>query len=727
MHQPLYKDPVSGQYTLPWVRLHAVKDYLHMAEVLARYPRVKATFNFVPSLVEQIEDYAAGRARDRWAALSLKATLDDEDKRFMLASFFSISWERFVRRYPRYWQLLQLRNQLDGEVELVSDQYWRDLAAWFNLAWIEPGTIEREPELRALVERGRNFSQKDVQTILDWHHRIAGQVLPAYRELAARGQIELSTSPYYHPILPLLTDTRSAREASSHLTLPNVLFHHPEDAEEQLRRGRASHQQTFGREPTGLWPSEGAVSHPVAEMVARQGGWRWVATDEAILTRSIGRGIERDGDGNVTNPQVLYQPYLLGGSDVAFVFRDRVLSDRIGFVYRHFAGRDAAEDLVARLHRVRDALADDPSPHLVPIILDGENCWEEYPENGRDFLNGLYELLSRDDTLRTVTLSEYVQEHRPRARIERLAAGSWIFGNLETWIGESEQNRAWEYLAITRAQVVRWQGEAVRSPEERERVWRALYTAEGSDWFWWYYSRNKFGQEQMFDQEFRSHLANVYRYMSLPAPPWLARPIWSEPPPRFRAPSGYTSPRVTVDPVPPAEWAHAGYLDARRSSGAMQMGGGVLGRVYFGYNPADLQARIEASDDLADYSVALYVGRDGVEPSNQWPRYGEDRQPTHRSAAPLVWEIALPSQTTERAVVSRARGEEEWEEVGEVTSAARKGGVVEICLPLAQLELELGQTVSLFVALARDRRIVETLPSVGDDHERLTLTLASHA
>jgi hypothetical protein len=230
----------------------------------------------------------------------------------------------------------------------------------------------------------------------------------------------------------------------------------------------------------------------------------------------------------------------------------------------------------------------------------------------------------------------------------------------------------------------------------------------------------------MFDQEFRLHLANVYRYMSLPTPPWLERPIWSEPPPRFRAPSGYISPRLSADPVPAGDWAHAGYLDARRSSGAMQMGGGVLGRVYFGYNPADLHLRIEAGDDLTLYGVAVYVGVEGVGPANAWPRFADDRAPNHRSAAPLAWEIALPP-TAERAIVSRARGGEEWEDVGELSEVARKGGVAEIGVPLARLGLELGRTVCLFVALARDRRIVETLPSLGDDHERLTFTLAAYA
>jgi alpha-amylase/alpha-mannosidase (GH57 family) len=269
MHQPLYKEAVDGRYTLPWVRLHAVKDYLHMAEVLAAHPGVKATFNFVPSLVEQLRDYAEGHAEDRWQALSLNERLSAEDKRFALNSFFSISWERFVKRYPRYWQLLQLRNQLDGAVELLSDQYWRDLAAWFNLAWIEPETLARDPRLAALVEKGRGFTRRDIATILETHRELCARVLPTYRELAARGQIELSTSPYYHPILPLLIDTRVAREPTPHMTLPNVLFHHPEDAVEQLQRGRAAHLATFGHEARGLWPSEGAVSHDVAELLAR--------------------------------------------------------------------------------------------------------------------------------------------------------------------------------------------------------------------------------------------------------------------------------------------------------------------------------------------------------------------------------------------------------------------------------------------------------------------------
>jgi len=728
MHQPFYKDALTGRYSLPWVRLHAAKDYLHMAEVLAEYPRVKATFNFVPSLVEQIEDYAERRAEDRWEQISRKERPDDDDKRFMLESFFSISWDRFIRRYPRYWQILQLRNNLNGAVDLLSETYWRDLAVLFNLAWIEPTTIAREPELGRLVDKGRGFSQHDVDTVLDWHHRIAARVLPAYHRLLDRGQIEVSTSPYFHPILPLLVDTRSAREATPGMTLPNVLFHFPEDAREQLRLARRKHKECFGAPPTGLWPSEGALSHAVCELLTEQGdagGWRWAATDEALLAGSLGVAIERDADGNVLNPEVLYQPYRFADSGMALVFRDRVLSDRIGFVYRHFGGQAAADDLVDRLRLARQRLGNAEGPWLAPIVLDGENCWEEYADNGNEFLNALYRRLSEEDDLETVTLSEYVAAYPPRRSVERLKAGSWIYGSLETWIGEEEQNRAWEYLALARARLLQWQVGGGADADATERAWHELRVAEGSDWFWWYYSRNKFGQEAMFDQEFRAHLGNVYLATGLPVPPWLTRPILGDPPARFRSPAGYIHPRLSSDPKPTLEWTNAGFLDARRSTGAVQQGGGVLSRVYYGFNPADLYVRLEASEDLAPYSVAIYVRRPDAPTWNARPRYAGDEAAQGIGDAHIVWEVMVPPHATERAVVARALGFDQWETIADLGEVARKGAVLEVAVPLEQLDLRLGDTIGLIVALERERRILELLPSVDDDPNELIFTLAA--
>ena len=729
MHQPLYKDAVDGHYTLPWVRLHAVKDYLHMAEVLADYPKVKATFNFVPSLVEQLNDYASGKAEDAWESICRQDFLTDADKRFMLKSFFSISAERFIRRYPRYWLMLQMRNQADGGIDLFAESYWRDLSAWFNLAWIEPRVLSRVPELAALVKKGSKFTASEVELILSWHHRLCGQVMPAYRQLLDRGQIEISTSPYYHPILPLLLDVHSAHEASPNLLLPNAESNWRDDARAHLLRAREAHFAAFGAEPTGLWPSEGSVSQQVVDLLTdgSAGQWAWAATDEAILAGSLDQSIARDADGHLTDRAWLYQPYRAGESELSLIFRDRAISDRIGFVYRHLAPREAANDLIHRLHVIRDRLAYDPAPHLVPIILDGENCWEEYPDNGDEFLRALYAGLSQDPTIETVSLSDYVRRFPPTRSISRVKAGSWIFGNLETWVGEAEQNRAWEYLSIARQQLVDWEkGQTHPDPKKRADAWRELYVAEGSDWFWWYYSRNKFGQEQMFDKEFRTHLANVYHLIELPVPGWLLRPISGEWHGRYQAPSGYVSPRLDADRQPDAAWTHAGSLEAGRSTGSMQQGSGVLRRLYFGYNPADVVFRIEANEDLSPYTVWLYIATGGTNTgriAHITPDNTSARIPMDFIAS---WQLCLLPSTPGSAILSRATPEGVWEMVGNLPEMMAKGNVVEVEIPLARLGIGYGQILGLQLALVRDERIIEALPTVGDEFEQLSLTLATH-
>ena len=422
MHQPYYKDSQSGEYLLPWVRLHAVKDYLHMAEVLAAHPGVHVTFNLVPSLVEQLLEYASGQAQDRFQTLGLQESWTAEEKAFLLANCFSINWDNIIRRYPRYWQLLQLRQQAPNEALLFTDEYFRDLVAWFNLAWIDPNRLEQDPLLRQLVEKGVGFSIDDVRSILGKHREIMGQILPLYRHLEAAGQLELIVSPYYHPILPLVMDNRYARRASPGLPLPDVLFAHPEDASEQIRLAVGAHRCHLGRQPRGLWPSEGAVCPEIVFRLAQE-GFTWFGSDEAVLALSVGQWVQRDGYGHVTNPHLLYQPYRthVGEHPPAVVFRDRLLSDRIGFVYKHWNGVDAAGDLVHRLHRIRENLNDPTRPYLVTIILDGENCWEEYEHNGDVFLHHLYRLLHEDPNLKAVTVSEYLAEHPPRAEITNLA------------------------------------------------------------------------------------------------------------------------------------------------------------------------------------------------------------------------------------------------------------------------------------------------------------------
>jgi alpha-amylase/alpha-mannosidase (GH57 family) len=713
MHQPYYRDGQTGEYVLPWARLHAVKDYLHMAEVLAAHPGVHATFNLVPSLIEQLAEYVAGEAVDRFQALSLQDTWTPAEKEYLLANCFSINWDHIIRRYPRYWQLLQLRQQAPNEAALFADGFYRDLLAWFNLAWIDPNWLESDPLLRSMVDKGRNFTVADMRAILEKQGEIIGRILPLYRELMAQGQLELSVSPYYHPILPLVMDNRYARRASPGLALPEVPFAHPEDASEQIRRAVEAHVRRFGQRPQGMWPSEGAVCPEIVFRLAQE-GFAWFASDEAVLALSVGQWVQRDGYGHVTNPRLLYQPYRTHVGDVApsVVFRDRLLSDRIGFVYKQFQGQDAAGDLVHRLHRIRENLDDPANPYLVTIILDGENCWEEYEHNGDVFLHHLYQLLDEDPDLRAVTVSDYLAEHGSRAEIANLHTGSWINHNLETWIGEAEQNRAWEYLARTRDRLIGWQREySLVDLDVLEQAWEAIYIAEGSDWFWWYYSRNVSDQDQLFDRAFRGHLASVYTAVGLPVPDWLEIPIAGLAVPAYYRPAtAYITPHLSAASAVSLEWTGAGYLEPLPSVGAMQRGYLAFRRLYFGYNPADLFLRLELNETLASYQVALYLAVPGRRKFNRRVRFADTNPLLELSSVGLSWEILLPPGRHE-ATVNQADGQEIWRPAASLATVAVGETAVEFAVALKGLGLQLGDSVEVVATLVKDDVLVEALPA----------------
>ncbi len=712
MHQPYYRDFTTGEYILPWARLHGAKEYIHMAEVLAQYPEVKATFNFVPSLVEQILEYAHNDAVDRALALSRQERWSDDDKAYLLSFFFSVNWDRVIRRYPPYRQLLELRQQARGGHRLLSQDFYRDLVAWFNLVWLDHVALENDPDLRALVEKGRNFTRDDIDLILRKQKDYLACVVPLYSHLRDRGQIELTTSPYYHPILPLLIDSTTAHRASPNLPLPARIFRHIEDAVEQVRRAVEAHKAHFGEAPRGMWPSEGAVCPEMLPILARH-GIRWFATDEAILARSLGVEIERDPYGHVNNPHVLYQPYAVAPSPqpLVTIFRDHILSDRIGFVYQSMPGRDAAEDLIHRLHVIRERLDDPDHPYLVSIILDGENCWEGYPDYGDPFLHHLYQRLTEEEDIQTVTVSEYLERFPPRETIQHLATGSWIGGNLETWIGEAEQNRAWEVLGRVRDELVAWQNAISGAGfDVLEAAWRQIYIAEGSDWFWWYYSRNVSGQDHLFDRAFREHLAGVYFAIGRPVPPWLTEPIQglTERRDGHRPPSGYITPHLAGGDETSLEWTGAGFLEPAASAGAMQRAEtGVLRRLYFGYNPTCLYFRVEARAALGPYDVSLFLrveAGDGEQLA--FPALEGEFPPTPFGAN---WRVDLLPGFGATLKLASERGS--WLEVEAAVESAVGERAWEVCVPLSALGLRLGDEVGVAVVLARDGRIVESIPS----------------
>jgi len=724
MHQPYYKDTLTGEYILPWARLHGAREYIHMAEILAQYPRIKATFNFVPSLTEQIEEYARGEAIDQALALSRQDTWSDDDKAYILSFFFSVNWENIVGRYPRYSQLLELRHQVKGEASLLDDHYYRDLVAWFNLIWLDHLAVENDPDLRSMVEKGQGFTREDTDLILRKQQDYLARVLPLYNHLRDRRQIEITTSPYYHPILPLLVDSGTAHRASPAMSLPEPPFRHPEDAAEQIRLAVKAHKAAFGEAPLGMWPPEGAVCAEILPILTHH-GFHWLATDEAILSSSLGVPIERDAYGHLEAPHILYQPYAVLQSPLAVIFRDHVLSDRIGFVYQSMDGQEAAEDLIHRLQVAHERLGRETGshvgvltePYLVSIILDGENCWESYPDYGDPFLHHLYQRLSEETSIETVTVSDYLERFPPRETLEHLATGSWIGGNLETWIGEAEQNRAWEVLERVREELVAWQGATPGAGfDVLEDAWRHIYIAEGSDWFWWYYSRNVSGQDQLFDRAFRQHLSRVYYAMGRPVPPWLTEPIEGLTERQdYRPASGYIVPRFSAAPEAGLEWTRSGFLEPVVSSGAMQRTDLVLRRLYFGYNPTALCFRLEARSALGPYDVSLFLVMEpsGLEQLSLPLSEGERPSALLGTSPPAPfganWRVdLLPGRGATVRLVGERGG---WLEVESAVQSAASERVWEVSVPLATFGLTLGARVGVAAALAREGSIMETLPA----------------
>ncbi len=705
MHQPYYRVPGQDEALLPWVRLHAAKDYLHMLDVLAQYPQVHATFNLVPSLVEQLVDYGDGRLYDRVMALAQRTNWSAEEKAYLHNICFSINWNNIARRYPRYSELIDRRHEPDT----FTDQDLRDLLTWFNLGWTDPNVLEKDPELHALVNKGRNFTLADTQLVIQKHLSMCHDVVARYRAMETRGQIEVTTSPYYHPILPLLIDNRLAARATPHISLPpsGYLFSAPQDANRQVRMAVDHHNQHFGRPARGLWPSEGAVAPEILPFV-QAAGLRWLASDEEILARSLGITIARDHEKLMTNPAVFYQPYQLlvnNEPGPTIIFRDHEMSDRIGFLYQNIHGVQAADEMITRLQWLHWRLGNE-QPYLVSIILDGENCWEWYEHNGDVFLHSLYARLSHHPELRSVTVSEYLDEHPARAILPHLATGSWIRSDLTTWIGDPEHTRAWRALARTRADLEDWQRTARHvDPQRIARAWQAIDISEGSDWFWWYSRNNSSDQDLLFDQTFRAHLAVVYDVMGQPLPDWVVNPIAAA---GFMLATldqaaAFITPGLHAAADAEPEWNGAAVIRALPVTGAMQRADTTpnpLQLVRVGYDRQFMYVRLEIAEaaNKLHLGCALRVEQpDG--PAGQW---------------------AVRLFAAERSAhLYRWVGPAGWVPQGTVPSAVQ-GRVCELAIPLEQLATAYGHIIAVQAEVMDHSGHVSMLPAEGPHLLRYT-------
>ena len=700
-HQPLYfKDLESNAYARPWVRVHATKDYVDMAAMLKEYPEIHATFNLTPSLIRQLDDLGAGAKDIYWLLSEIPAEqLDDDQKQFILDRFFDTN-RKIINRFPRYQILLDLRDNSDDPLKEFNDQDFRDLQVLFNLAWVDPDWLAEEP-LASLVGKGKDFSEGDKEILFTEHLRLVNEVIPIHRELQEAGQIEVTMTPYAHPILPLLVTTDLARKALPDIQLPSPPFIQPLDAVAHLERGVEFYEEHFGRPPRGMWPAEGSVAQEIITMVARN-DIQWMASDEGVLANSLGfDSFTRDSNEVVVEADQLYRPYYvqgLRGGPVAMVFRDVVISDKVGFTYSGMAGEAAAQDFVDRIHAIRERLIESgqEGPHLVSVILDGENAWEHYDNDGKEFLHGLYSRLSQDPAIITVTPSEFLARAPDQPALEDLWAGSWINHDFSTWIGEEEENQAWALLRDTRdflEQFIR--GDRPVSEDILAEALDAMYAAEGSDWFWWYGSDQTSGNDDSFDQQYRETLKQVYLSLGETPPIVLDVPIIPETAAAAdQASTSLISPQIDGQ-FSDGEWEAAGVYLA--SGGAMAGGNNVFASLAYGFDAQNLYLKFELQEDSLEPGqedlIEIYLKAPGGGAQNSFSRNASLLGfPANR----LVL-ISLEPGNQVAADLFQAVEDQSWQldEAVEITTAAA-GGLIELAIPLVGLgQADTGDTLTL--------------------------------
>jgi len=699
MHQPFYKDPVQGEYILPWTYLHAVKDYYDMPAIVQASPGAKVTFNLVPSLLEQILDYARGTAVDPFLvrARMAPADMNEEERTFVLENFFSANRQRMIDPHRRYLELYCLAGDGAGggardRLRAVGDQEMLDLQVWFYLSWTGEAARRRFPEFRELIRKGKNFTASDKLLLFETQRTLLSEIIPLYRTLHEEGKAELSVTPYFHPILPLLCDSRLAQVAMPKVTLPTQLFRHPEDARSQVAQGIACFEKLFGFTPKGLWPSEGALSDEVLGILVEQ-GLSWVASDEWVLAKSLPRGLGRDRE-------ALYRSYSFQhqGREIALFFRDHALSDLIGFTYSQWDAERAVGDFLGRLKEVRQRCHQNC---VVSVILDGENAWEYYQDNGLPFLSRLYGALAETPGVVPATFSEVLERVPERRALGHLHPGSWINANYGIWIGHPEENLAWDHLAKARA-VALQQSPAVASLlaldgcggqgdeaccedaalETARLICKSLYAAQGSDWFWWYGDDHFSPHSASFDLLFRRHLMNVYRLLGAAVPRELYEPIKKQSPAGFvRDPAALITPAITGVVTDYFEWLAAGLYDLTKQYSAMHAGESLLQSFFYGYD--------------RNY---FYIRIDGVQSLERIFRQGDllSLHLIHASEYRLDMRLGL------REGELLVKGASGWQASGTVTQY----GIVRIAearIPLSTLNLSAGDKLFAYFTLTRSR------------------------
>lgn len=687
-HQPCYRMPGSDCALLPWVRLHAARGYTDMAAA-CEHEGAHVTFNFTPVLLEQIDEQAKAPVADEFERVSRipVGDLTEDERCFILEYFFSANWETLVYPIPRYAELLTLRGEETESTEIrekagqFSDGDLRDLTVLFHLVWMG-FTARKLPEIRGLFKKGRDFTDEDREIVLGVHRQLLQAVIPTYRRLWDSGLIELSTSPFAHPILPLLCDSRVASVELPEATLPQTPFCYPEDAKGQLNWARKVFKKHFGKLPIGLWPSEGSISEEALMLIGAE-GFRWAASDEENLYRSQIEG---------RHPDDAFEPFKFqkNGQEIKLFFRDKKLSDAIGFQYARNPTEDSIKDFHSILLNIEETTQDRPNRCAV-IILDGENPWEYFPDGGEAFLHGLYAKLNSDSKLFLSTFSEHLENVENPNAISGIHSGSWIDANFRIWIGDCEKNRAWDLLRNMRKRLA----ELSRASLENDEVRRALYFAEGSDWFWWFGEPFHSSFDSDFDQLFRGFLRQAFEAAGLESPSILDTPIAQaallE---ASRQPTFEMTPTLDGRVTSFYEWVGAISLDTREFGATMGQTERVIQKIHYGFDLSAFHLRIDFTDgSWQDRDIPFQI---------KVELFGD-------TSTFFAWSLVKGCDQVPVSVVRELGG------AAARLSHARcaANDIVEISIPLREADLKPGSECSFAVMILEDDFLRERIPREG--------------
>ena len=675
MHQPYYVNPTTQTAMMPWVRLHCVKGYLDMISVIEEFPSIRVNFNLTPVLMLQIKELIEGKITDLWLDWARKpaADLTPEEKFAILENHFKIHWDHLIKPFPRYWELLNKRgltlyhDDVRRGLRYFSTQELLDLQTWFNLAWCSFTAERLFPEIAELKRKGRNFTEEEKNRVLDIHLEIMRLIIRKYRAAEERGQVELTTTPFFHPILPLVYDSSFAERSLPGRKFPKR-FQWPEDAAAHLTLAVEQHAALFGKPPRGLWPSEGSIAPELIPLMQRS-GIEYFCSDEENLFHSLKRDPAYKG---VTVDHLeLFQGWRVvwDGAAVNAVFREKPLSDFIGFMAAKNSPDAAAKHLLHHLRHIAGLVPRDTG--VIPLILDGENAWETFADGGESFLRALYGgIASEPELLHSCTIEAYFQHHPPRKHITTLHTGSWIGSNFDIWIGEEEENRAWDLLGEARTYLQKQIDLGVLTPEQHYSALREIYAAEGSDWFWWYGPDFSTANDGLFDELFRQHLRNVYAICGGVGPAALELPITkSRAKPLYTEPGRLITPSLADETGSFFDWIGAGCYIAGSEQGTMHRAERLVNRIEFGNDNHTLYLRI------------------GLE---KWQKLS------------LTVQFHEPSGVTVETGLIAPRSARETSLRGAGGHALIANDAIMLAIPLADLDVEAASIVAFQVKLFRD-------------------------